>query len=292
MATPPMSTAERRKARKVSAMRSASKAIDNGYTVSAEALSLSDKLAIIEKMERPELIDLFKGWEGRKKSTAKKKTAPLDQRVTVTVTSLERISLDRELQRVRASGEKISMSQFIRNRALGSVDINGWRDLSAKALGELEDTLSNRKAMEKSRTALTALMDEEDDDDEVAELVKQIDAITESLNKTVAQDQKRQYRLSGRMSMHESEVIKWRAQRLCISASDYLRMMIFNLTPDSTADAHMSIDAKRRFYVSIIEVAANGWGEPPTIYNCAQCSNYVDEISRLKEENRQLRAFA
>ena len=69
-------------------------------------------------------------------------------------------------------------------------------------------------------------------------------------------------------------------------------MMIFGLEPNSTADAHMSLDAKRRFYVSIIEVANNGWGNPPAIYECSQCVNYMDEIRKLRAENEQLRQFA
>ena len=69
-------------------------------------------------------------------------------------------------------------------------------------------------------------------------------------------------------------------------------MMIFGLEPDSIADSHMSLDAKRRFYISIIEVSNNGWGNPPNIYHCSQCENYMDEIRRLRSENEQLRAFS
>ena len=53
----------------------------------------------------------------------------------------------------------------------------------------------------------------------------------------------------------------------------------------------MSLDAKRLFYISIIEVAQNGWGTPPSIYQCSQCENYMDEIRRLRSEVDQLRAF-
>lgn len=263
----------------------------DNYSVAAEGMSVEDKLKVLDEMGRPELIDLFKEWKPRV-SKRKQRGAPLDQRVTVTVTDQERSSLDAELKQVTSSGSGMSVSQFIRNRALGSVDINGWRQIAEKALKEIEDTVAAQSELRKRKNALIAEIDEEDDEAEAAYLSKQVDEITRRLNKIVAQNEKRKNRLTGRMSMPEAEQIKWRAQRLCISSSDYLRMMIFGLEPDSRGDAHMSLDAKRRFYISIIEVAENGWGNPPNIYNCSQCENYMEEIRRLRAENEQLRRFA
>jgi len=193
---------------------------------------------------------------------------------------------------VKKAGETISMSQFIRNRAIGSVDIQGWRAIAERALEEIEDTVKNQKMLRKKRSALTLEADNEDDNSTAAYLMAQVDDITRRLDKIVAKTQSRKNTLNGRMSMPESEQVKWRGQRLCISASDYLRMMIFGLEPDSIADSHMSLDAKRRFYISIIEVSNNGWGNPPNIYHCSQCENYMDEIRRLRSENEQLRAFS
>lgn len=261
------------------------------YTVATETMSVDEKLKILDEMGRPELIDLFKEWKPRV-SNRKKRGAPLDQRVSITVTNQERVSLDNELRTIKGSGERITMSQFIRNRALGSVDINGWREIAEKALTEIDNTEKNQVEIRKERDGLAVLMDEEDDANEASLYASKIDDINRRLNKLVAQNEKRSNRLSGRMSMPEAETIKWRAQRLCISSSDYLRMMIFGLDPDSAADSHMSLDAKRRFYISIVDVAQNGWGNTPTIYECSQCENYMEEIRRLRAENEQLRKFS
>lgn len=264
---------------------------NDAYKVATETMSVDEKLKILDEMGRPELIDLFKEWKPRV-SNRKKRGAPLDQRVSITVTTQERVSLDNELRSIKGSGERITMSQFIRNRALGSVNINGWREIAENALNEIENTEKNQADIRKERDDLAVLMDEEDDANEASLYASKIDDINRRLNKLVAQNEKRNNRLSGRMSMPEAETIKWRAQRLCISSSDYLRMMIFGLEPDSVADAHMSIDAKRRFYISIVDVAQNGWGNTPTIYECSQCENYMEEIRRLRAENEQLRKFS
>lgn len=260
------------------------------YSIGAKNLSVDEKLKFLEEIGHHDMIDLFKDWKPRV-SNRKKRGAPLDQRVSITVTNIERVSLDQELKGIKAAGEKITMSQFIRNRALGTVDINGWRDIAKAALKEMKETLENQTSLRKTKLDMASLMDIEEDDDEAALYAAKIDEINGKLNKLVAQNEKRSNRLSGRMSMPEAETVKWRAQKLCISSSDYLRMMIFGLEPDSNADAHMSLDAKRRFYLSIMDVAANGWGTPPTIYECSQCQNYMEEIRKLRNEVEQLRQF-
>lgn len=261
------------------------------YRIGASQLTVDEKLKFLEETGRSEMIDLFKEWKPRV-SNRKKRGAPLDQRVSITVTSQERVSLDRELKSVKAAGEKITMSQFIRNRALGTVDINGWKEIAERALAEIDDTAKNQSDLRKEKLALAELLDKEEDDDEAVLYANQMSEISRKLNKLVGQNEKRANRLSGRMSMPEAETVKWRAQKLCVSSSDYLRMMIFGLEPDSNADSHMSLDSKRRFYLSIMEVAKNGWGTPPTIYECSQCQNYMDEIRKLREENAQLRNFS
>lgn len=261
------------------------------YRIGASQLTVDEKLKFLEETGRSDMIDLFKEWKPRV-SNRKKRGAPLDQRVSITVTSQERVSLDRELKSVKAAGEKITMSQFIRNRALGTVDINGWKEIAERALAEIDDTAKNQSDLRKEKLALAELLDKEEDDDEAVLYANQMSEISRKLNKLVGQNEKRANRLSGRMSMPEAETVKWRAQKLCVSSSDYLRMMIFGLEPDSNADSHMSLDSKRRFYLSIMEVAKNGWGTPPTIYECSQCQNYMDEIRKLREENAQLRNFS
>ena len=262
----------------------------NSYVVAAEGMSTEEKLSILEEKGRPELIDLFKDWKPRV-SNRKKRGAPLDQRVSITITAQERLFLNKELESIKEVGEKITMAQFIRNRALGTVDINGWKDIAEKAFEELDETFEKQVEYRQEKNELLEQIENEEDEDLSAVYGMRMNELNAKLNKLVAQNEKRNNRLSGRMSMAEAETIKWRAQRLCISSSDYLRMMIFALEPDSTADSHMSLDAKRRFYISIVDVAKNGWGTPPEVYECSQCINYMEEIRRLREELEQIRRF-
>lgn len=263
------------------------------YDVATEAMSVQDKLDVLEKLGRSDLMEIFKDWQPRQ-TRAKKKTAPLDQRVSITVTDKEKFSLQQDLAQTNKNGPKITVSQFIRNRAIGSIDIQGWREIAEAALIEINEIDEQRTDLAKRERAIKLEiedLDSVDDREEVGMLEKEMAQINAKLKKVIAQNEKRTNRLAGRMSMQEAETIKWRASRLCISTSDYLRFMIFDLLPDTSADAHMSLDAKRRFYVSIIDVALNGWGEPPTIAHCVQCSNYMDEIMRLRDRVKQLEHF-
>lgn len=263
---------------------------EENYSVSSEGLSDNEKLEILDSMGRPELIDLFNDWKPRV-SKRRKRGAPLDQRLAITVTDTERFSLDKELETLKKANQKISISQFIRNRAMSNIDLIGWKELAETALAEIEETFENKAQLIEERKGYELEMEAEDDTDVIAAFGIKVEQLNNRLNKITAQNEKRANRLTGRMTMTESEQVKWKAQRLCISTSDYLRMMIFALEPNSSADAHMSFDAKRRFYISIIEVAQNGWGNPPNIYECSQCENYTEEIERLQAEVKALRSF-
>lgn len=249
-------------------------------------LSLEERLAFLAEAGRTDLVEAFKEWKPRV-SKAKKRGAPLDQRVSITITGDERFSLDREMSRLKAENSGMSMSQLIRNRAMGSVDIQEWRQIAVKALQEIEEIASTSAQLRRRKSQLTIILDTEDDDEQAHIYEREIVSINHKLEKITAQNKKRTYRLAGRMSMAEAETVKWRASRLHLSASDFLRMMIFGHVPDSDADSHMSLAAKRRFYIAIIDVADNGWGDVPKIYNCKQCENYMEEIRRLREQIKQ-----
>lgn len=254
-------------------------------------LSLEERLQILADVGRTDLVEAFKEWKPRV-SKAKKRGAPLDQRVSITITGDERFSLDKEMKTLKAEQTGISMSQLIRNRAMGFVDIQEWRQIAVKALQEIEEIASSSAQLRKRKSQLTILLDSEDDDEQEHIYEREIVSINHKLEKITAQNKKRDFRLAGRMSMNEAETVKWRASRLHLSASDFLRMMIFGHVPDSDADSHMSLAAKRRFYIAIIDVADNGWGDVPKIYNCKQCENYMDEIRRLREQLKQNELFA
>ena len=260
------------------------------FVVASEVMPLDSKLKILEELGKEEWIEIFKNWKPRT-SPGKAKPAPLDQRVNILVNDNERIMLDSEAQALKLNGEKITLSQLIRNRALGSIDLERWRTIAEKAIVDIQEIFDNQKKLQEQKIILEGLIEDEEDTTEIEVYNMQIAEINAKLSRLVAQSKGRNNRLTGRMSMAESEHVKWRANRLCISSSDYLRMMIFNLEPDSEADSHFSFDAKRRFYISIVDVAENGWGTPPKLFNCSQCGNYLEEIEKLQERIRQLESF-
>lgn len=270
--------------------KSGTKAVKTPYKTAGENLTLNDKMKILENLGQTELIEIFKDWQPRQTRVRRSK-APLDQKICITVTDQEKILLNDELQKIKTTGENITASQFIRNRATSSIDINGWKNIAIDCLKEMEEISKNESKLQKRKKQLINLLEETDDEDDINIYEREIFTINNQLNKILARPENRKNRLSGRMSMAEAETIKWRAQRLCLSSSDYLRMQIFGLEPNSSADKHMSIDAKRRFYISIIDVANNGWGSPPTIYECSQCGNYLDEIEKLHDRIAQLEKF-
>lgn len=258
----------------------------------AENIATVDgKLALLDDMERPDLIELFKDWQPRH-SPQKKVSAPLDQRLSVAVSEREKRWLTRELDSLSKSGEKVSISQFVRNRAMSNVDINGWREMVEQELGVLEDTFENQTQMRAREKELVGLMEDEDDEEEVQRFETQLADVRGKLSRIQTQPQDRKLRLTGRVSMKEAETIRWRAQRLCIGTSDYLRLLIFDLSPVGQGDAHLSYDAKRRFYISVIDVAYNGWGHPPNVYECSQCAVYLEELRKARLRVKQLEKFA
>ena len=265
------------------------KSEESQESYAVKKITIDDKLAILEKMGRSDLVDIFKGWEPRQ--ARQKKSAPLNQKVSITVTDAEKVSLLNEVKLSNKDGAKETVSQFIRNRSISSIDIQGWKRLAEEALFEINQIDLSKKDLKKRKRELRLQLDEAEDVEDIAMLDKELAGINNKLRKITAQNEKRDHRLAGRMSMVEAETIKWKAQRLCISTSDYLRFVLFDLLPNTSADAHMSLDAKRRFYVSIIDVAQNGWGSPPSIAHCTQCNNYLDEISRLSERVKQLETF-
>lgn len=263
----------------------------NPFETFGERASLSDKMKILEELGRPELVEVFKDWTPRQ-ARRRRTGAPLDQRVAITVTNQEKYYLEMELKTIRSSGDKITASKFIRNRAMGSVDIHGWRETARKALAELDDLSDESPALRSRRRQLMGMIEDAEDAEDEGMYEIELASVNAKLEKLIATNEKRKNRLTGRMSMAEAETVRWRAQRLCLSSSDYLRMMIFGLEPNTHADAHMSLDARRRFYISIIDVAQNGWGSPPNHFECSQCVNYLDEIDRLRDRVKQLETFA
>lgn len=258
------------------------------YKTAGEFLTVDEKLRVLEERGQADLIEIFKDWKPRV-STRRRKGAPLDQRLSITVTSADRAIMDGEIKAIKAAGESVSLGHLIRTRAMGNLDVHGWKDVASEALDELNQLIDGQGELKKRKKAIESdLENSEDDEEQVALYERQLYDIETKLAKLVGNREKRNIRLQGRMTFNEAETVKWRAQRLCISTTDYLRILIFNLQPNSTADAHLSADARRRFWISIIDVCENGWGNPPGVYQCSQCESYSEEITRLKSRIQQL----
>lgn len=269
-----------------SANRSSSSGRSNVKTKEQTSKEISQTL---KDLGKEDLTDLFKGYKQRT-APNKKRTPPADQRVGVAVTERERAGFDQELISIKKAGDRISMSQFIRNRALSSVDIGEWREIAEDALKELDAIKADEKEMRARRRQLEVLFEEDLDEEDIIRYEIEMKNLNDRIGKLYAQSQRRKYKLTGRMTMIESETVKWRSSRLCISQSDFLRMVIFDLKPNSTADSHMSYDARQRFYISIINVAENGWGEPPKVRQCSNCEANEKENERLRSRIRELEA--
>lgn len=266
----------------------------NKYRTAGEALSVDEKLKILERRGQSDLIEIFKDWKPRS-SARRRKGAPLDQRVSIALAASERAILDGEIRAIKATGQSTTLGALIRSRAMGSPNMADWRETAWLALDEL-DSLGKSQLNLKNRKKMIELELEDGEDREDAEqislLERELVEVANKLGKLSSKTgDKRNIRLQGRMTYAESETVKFRAQRLCLSTTDYLRMLIFDLNPNSSSDQHLNLDARRRFYVSIIDVADNGWGNPPGVFQCSQCESYADEISKLQERVKQIDSF-
>lgn len=264
------------------------------YTVASEIMTLEDKESFLKEIGQEELISLFNSWTPKAYNMNKKNSTssvPLDQKMSLTVTKEDRLLFESDLASIRDDGEDVSMSQLVRNKALATPDIHEWKIRAVNSLKEIGHTVNNKKKVVKRINDLSVMIDAEKDDDIVTLYLEEQKKLKSKMGKLKSITSKRTQRLSGRVTFQESELIRWRAARLCLSTSDYLRMMIFDLFPDSEADQHMSLISRQRFYIAIGDIAKNGWGEPPTMNECSHCNTMSDKIEKLELENSQLRGI-
>lgn len=256
-----------------------------------EKMTLEEKYAFLKELGRPDLVEIFKDYRS-KRSRSKPKSAPLDQRVAISITPLERIRLTKELAEIKAKSGQISISQYIRNKATKSIDIQDWREKAEAELDRLSVLESSQKDLRKRRADLILSISEGDfEGEDLFMREREIVSIDTDLAKLIAKGERRSNRLNGRMTMKEAEVVRWRAEQLFISVSDYLRIVLFDFFPGSAGDSHMGLEARKRFYASIIRISMEGWGSPPNIYECGQCAHYVEEIRVLQDRVEQLETF-
>ena len=256
----------------------------------ANILSIKEKEKILEEIHQKDLIDLFKkGFKPQYKRVESKKTI-LDQQISIAIDTDEKNMIALELNEIRKVANKTSLASFIRSRSLATFDIAEWYQQALEGLEELSSDSWNPKTLQNERKQYIKLLDDledsEDDsrDEDMLFYKTRLDETEQKINSLKKQNRKRGYRVSTRVTYEEANTIRWRAARLSITVPDYMRYVIFGYLPFTDADYNLSLEARKRFYVSIIDVYKNGWGEIPEVNECPNCARYKHEIEVLRDK--------
>ena len=253
-------------------------------------LSIKEKEKILEEIHQKDLIDLFKkGFKPQYKRVESKKTI-LDQQISIAIDTDEKNMIALELNEIRKVANKTSLASFIRSRSLATFDIAEWYQQALEGLEELSSDSWNPKTLQNQRKQYIKLLDDledsEDDsrDEDMLYYKTQLDETEQKINSLKKQNRKRGYRVSTRVTYEEANTIRWRAARLSITVPDYMRYVIFGYLPFTDADYNLSLEARKRFYVSIIDVYKNGWGDIPEVNECPNCARYKHEVEVLRDK--------
>ncbi len=259
-----------------------------------DALKLENKQSILAGLGQENLMKLFQN-QPKFKPIEPKKIA-LDQQIAITLSENEKQRLIQDRERIRELGKLPSISSYIRKKILLQLDIEQWREFAEQGLKNLDNSDSESKTLQKQKIRLINSIDQLDDivksdidTEEIDRLKKELEEIENRLMllKSTKQE-KRIYRLSGNITFNEANFVRWRAARLSLSLADYIRFILFDYQP-TIDDNHMSVESRKRFYVSILEVAQNGWGNPPVVNECSNCARYLDDIKKLQEQIEYLK---
>ena len=259
-----------------------------------DALKLENKQSILAGLGQENLMKLFQN-QPKFKPIEPKKIA-LDQQIAITLSENEKQKLIQDRERIRELGKLPSISSYIRKKILLQLDIEQWREFAEQGLKNLDNSDSESKTLQKQKIRLINSIDQLDDivksdidTEEIDRLKKELEEIENRLMllKSTKQE-KRIYRLSGNITFNEANFVRWRAARLSLSLADYIRFILFDYQP-TINDNHMSVESRKRFYVSILEVAQNGWGNPPVVNECPNCARYLDDIKKLQEQIEYLK---
>ena len=253
-------------------------------------LSIKEKEKILEEIHQKDLIDLFKkGFKPQYKKIESKKTI-LDQQISIAIDNDEKNMIALELNEIRKIANKTSLASFIRSRSLATFDIAEWYQQALEGLEELNSDSWNPKILQNERKKFIKLLDDledsEDDnrDEDMLYYQTQLNECEQKLASLKKQNRKRGYRVSTRVTYEEANTIRWRAARLSITVPDYMRYVIFGYLPFTDSDYNLSLEARKRFYVSIIDVYKNGWGEIPEVNECPNCARYKHELEVLRDK--------
>lgn len=259
-----------------------------------DALKLENKQNILASLGQENLMKLFQN-QPKFKPIEPKKIA-LDQQIAITLSENEKQRLIQDRERIRELGKLPSISSYIRKKILLQLDIEQWREFAEQGLKNLDNSDTESKTLQKQKIRLINSIDQLDDiikndidTEEINKLKRELEEIENRLMllKSTKQE-KRIYRLSGNITFNEANFVRWRAARLSLSLADYIRFILFDYQP-TIDDNHMSVESRKRFYVSILEVAQNGWGNPPVVNECPNCARYLDDIKKLQEQIEYLK---
>lgn len=259
-----------------------------------DALKLENKQSILAGLGQENLMKLFQN-QPKFKPIEPKKIA-LDQQIAITLSENEKQKLIQDRERIRELGKLPSISSYIRKKILLQLDIEQWREFAEQGLKNLDNSDTESKTLQKQKIRLINSIDQLDDivksdidTEEIDRLKKELEEIENRLMllKSTKQE-KRIYRLSGNITFNEANFVRWRAARLSLTLADYIRFILFDYQP-TINDNHMSVESRKRFYVSILEVAQNGWGNPPVVNECPNCARYLDDIKKLQEQIEYLK---
>ena len=240
-----------------------------------DALKLENKQNILASLGQENLMKLFQN-QPKFKPIEPKKIA-LDQQIAITLSENEKQRLIQDRERIRELGKLPSISSYIRKKILLQLDIEQWREFAEQGLKNLDNSDTESKTLQKQKIRLINSIDQLDDivksdidTEEIDRLKKELEEIENRLMllKSTKQE-KRIYRLSGNITFNEANFVRWRAATI--------------------DDNHMSVESRKRFYVSILEVAQNGWGNPPVVNECPNCARYLDDIKKLQEQIEYLK---
>ena len=254
-----------------------------------DALKLENKRNILAGIGQQNLINLFQN-QPKFKPVEPKKLA-LDQQVAITLSENEKERLINDRDKIQELGKLPSISSYIRKKIVLPLDIEEWRAFAEQGLKDLNNSDTESKSLSKQKLKLINAIDLLDDitnvdkdTQEVEKLKQELQQVEErlSLLKSTKQE-KRIYKLTGNITFNEANFVRWRAARLSIPVADFIRFTLFDYQP-TIDDNHMSVDARKRFYISILDVCDNGWGKPPVMNECPNCARYLADIKRLQQQ--------
>ena len=254
-------------------------------------LSLEEKRLLLKELGQEDLLDVFKKDYKPKYTPPVRKRSPLDQQVSFSVSETEKQILSNELFEIKKVGPGVSISAYVRNQIIADIDIKSWGDKALRELNKLSSPEFNKKTINERKRKLMQLLEDAEDDEDLITYERELAKINKAESKLKKKTFKRKYRLAGRITFSEAQIIRWRAARLNLTIADYLRYLTFGYEPGSEADLNLSLDDRRRFYISILDVKRNGWGEPPNLNQCPNCLRYMKEVKELKAQLQRYRTY-